>query len=85
MKLIRSKRDLIESIMVGCILRGQKSGQFGKGGDPKMLAYGILAMCYWSIVWFRSDRGGWSIDDVAKQFTSLALSGLSEPRPDRAL
>jgi AcrR family transcriptional regulator len=79
--LIRSKRDLIESMMVGCILRGQKSAQFGRNGDPKMLAYGILGMCYWSIVWFRSDRGGWSIEDIAAQFASLALVGLREGVP----
>jgi AcrR family transcriptional regulator len=79
--LIRSKRDLIESMMVGCILRGRKSAQFSRNGDPKMLAYGILGMCYWSIVWFRPDRGGWSIEEIAAQFAALALVGLREDAP----
>jgi hypothetical protein len=74
--LIRSKRDRIESMIVGCISRGRKSGQFNLDGDPFLLAYGILGMCYWSNVWFRSDRGGWSIDDIAEQFSKLALQGL---------
>lgn len=83
--VIRSKRDLIESMMVGCIVRGQKSGRFDKSGDPTMLAYGILGMCYWSIVWFRSDRGGWSINDIGKQFTSLALVGLNHGTSEKDL
>jgi AcrR family transcriptional regulator len=79
--LIRSKRDRIESMIVGCIARGQKSSQFRLEGDPALLAYGVLGMCYWSNVWFRSDRGGWSIDDIAAHFASLALSGLIHREP----
>ncbi len=77
--LIRSKRDRIESMIVGCITRGQKSGQFRSRGDPMLLAYGILGMCYWSNIWFRPDRGGWSLEDVGAEFARLALDGLMGP------
>lgn len=73
---IRSKRDLIESMIAGCISRAQKAGDFKLDRDPTLLTYGVLGMCYWSNFWFRSDRGGWSIDDVAACFSSLALVGL---------
>jgi len=80
--LIRSKRDRVESMMVGCIARGQKSGQFKSTGDPVLAAYGILGMSYWTLVWFRSDRGGWSVEEIAEQFATLALQGLVQPALD---
>lgn len=74
---IRRKRDRLESLVAGCIARGQESGELALEGDPLLLTYGVLGMCYWSNFWFRGGRGGWSLEDVASSFSSLALQGLS--------
>jgi AcrR family transcriptional regulator len=75
-RLIRSKRDQIEALITQAVQRGQDAGEFAGDLDPKLAAYGVLGMCYWSSVWFRSERRGWKVGDIADAFVSLALRGL---------
>lgn len=72
---IRAKRREIEDFFVRVIDNGRSLGDFTVSGDPRLAAYGILGMCYWSYVWYRPS-GSWSVDTVSGQFTELALSGL---------
>lgn len=72
---IRAKRDTIEKMVIDVINRGQETGEFIPSRDPRLLAYGILGMCYWSNAWFRPD-GGWSVEQIADQFATIALNGL---------
>ncbi|GAA4550784.1 TetR/AcrR family transcriptional regulator [Pseudonocardia xishanensis] len=73
--VIRAKRNRIEAFVVECIERGRETGAFGPGDDPRLLAYGMLGMCYWSNVWFRRN-GSWSIDEVADVLSRMVLDGV---------
>jgi TetR/AcrR family transcriptional regulator, cholesterol catabolism regulator len=73
--VIRAKRDRIEQFVVECIERGATSGHFGGAGDPRLQAYGLLGMCYWSNAWYRAD-GSWTLDQMVDTFTGMALGGL---------
>jgi AcrR family transcriptional regulator len=74
--VIKAKRDRIEAFVVDAIVRGSALGVFTAPGDPRLLAYGLLGMCYWSNVWFRRD-GRWSFDEVVDRLADLALGGLN--------
>lgn len=74
--VIKAKRDRIEAFVVDAIVRGSALGAFTATGDPRLLAYGLLGMCYWSNVWFRRD-GRWGLDEVVDRLADLALDGLN--------
>jgi TetR/AcrR family transcriptional regulator, cholesterol catabolism regulator len=73
--VIRAKRDRIEAFVVDAVRRGQEVGDFRADGDARLLAYGLLGMCYWSERWLRRD-GQWSVQKVAESFAQVALDGL---------
>lgn len=73
--VVRAKRDRIEAYFVECVERGQNGGDFADRDDPRLLAYGLLGMCYWTNVWFRQD-GRWSLDQVVETLARMALDGL---------
>ena len=65
------------------ILReGIESGDFRAGLDIQVASYGLLGMLNWAYKWY-DPQGRLSVQEVAAQFTSLALAGLTanEPRP----
>jgi hypothetical protein len=74
--VIKAKRDRIEAFVVDAIVRGSALGAFTATGDPRLLAYGLLGMCYWSNVWFRRD-GRWGFDEIVDRLADLALDGLN--------
>ena len=41
-----------ERLWIALIAEGQDSGEFVPGGDPRMIAFGILGMCNWLARWY---------------------------------
>lgn len=63
------------------ILReGVKSGEFRPDLDVPVISYGLLGMLNWLYKWY-DPRGRLSVPEVAAQFSTLALSGLSSATP----
>jgi hypothetical protein len=59
------------------ILReGIESGEFRADLDIQVASYGLLGMLNWAYKWY-DPKGRLSIQEVAAQFTSLALAGLA--------
>jgi hypothetical protein len=71
----------------GCwqrILRdGVENGEFRAELDIQVTSYGLLGMLNWAYKWY-DPRGRLSVQQVAEQFTSLALAGLAADKPRRA-
>ena len=63
------------------ILReGVKSGEFRPDLDVKVVSYGLLGMLNWAYKWY--DPGGrLSFQEVAEQFSNMALAGLTTTAP----
>jgi AcrR family transcriptional regulator len=58
------------------ILReGVESGEFRPDLDIQVVSYGLLGMLNWLYKWY-DPQGRLSIQEVAEQFTALALAGL---------
>ena len=94
-RLYRQRLDLSPKQYEGHwqkILReGIKSGAFRPDLDVKVVSYGLLGMLNWAYKWY-DPQGRLSVQEVAEQFTSLALAGLaaapaapkrSRPQPAR--
>jgi len=59
------------------ILReGIRSGEFRPDLDVKVVSYGLLGMLNWAYKWY-DPKGRLNVQQVAEQFTSLALAGLA--------
>jgi TetR/AcrR family transcriptional regulator, cholesterol catabolism regulator len=67
----------IERKIAGALERvirdGMASGAF-RTGDPAVLAFGILGMCFWVYKWFRP-QGRANVNEVSRAFQALALDG----------
>ena len=63
---------------------GVATGEFRAGLDIQVACYGLLGMLNWLYKWY-DPEGRLSVQQVAEQFTALALSGLAagEPRSVR--
>ena len=62
------------------ILReGVESGEFRTDLDIQVASYGLLGMLNWLYKWY-DPQGRLSVQEVAAQFTSLALAGLAAER-----
>jgi hypothetical protein len=76
---VRASMDRIwkdyERMWTGLIAEGQAAGVFRQGGDPKMLAFGILGMCNWLARWY-DPEGGTSIDDLVDSYADMVGHGL---------
>jgi AcrR family transcriptional regulator len=58
------------------ILReGVENGEFRSDFDIQVTSYGLLGMLNWSCEWY-DPQGRLSIQEVAEEFTALALAGL---------
>jgi AcrR family transcriptional regulator len=59
------------------ILReGVENGEFRPDLDIQVISYGLLGMLNWLYKWY-DPQGRLSVQEVAEQFTSLALAGLA--------
>lgn len=71
----------------GCwqqILRdGVENGEFRAELDIQVTSYGLLGMLNWAYKWY-DPQGRLSVQQVAEQFTSLALAGLAADKSRRA-
>jgi len=66
------------------ILRqGVENGEFRSDLDIQVTSYGLLGMLNWLYKWY-DPQGRLKVQEVAKQFTSLALAGLVADRPNRS-
>ena len=67
----------IERKIAGALERVIRDGMAGgvfRSGDPAVLAFGILGMCFWVYKWFRP-QGRANVDEVSRAFQALALDG----------
>ena len=55
---------------------GVETGEFRAELDIQVASYGLLGMLNWLYKWY-DPQGRLSVQEVAKQFTSLALAGLA--------
>src|SRR5262249_56139656 len=63
------------------ILReGVENGEFRPDLDIQVASYGLLGMLNWSYKWY-DPQGRLSVHEVAEQFGSLALAGLTAEKP----
>jgi AcrR family transcriptional regulator len=60
------------------IREGVETGEFRAELDIQVASYGLLGMLNWSYKWY-DPQGRLSVQEVAEQFTSLALAGLAAP------
>ena len=56
------------------------SGEFRRDLDIRVASYGLLGMLNWLYKWY-DPQGRLSVQEVAAQFTSLALAGLAADKP----
>src|SRR5262245_27296021 len=64
------------------ILReGVKSGEFRPDLDVQVVSYGVLGMLNWLYKWY-DPRGRLGVREVAEQFSTLALAGLTATPPN---
>src|SRR5271165_5423048 len=59
---------------------GVASGEFRSDIDIPVTSYGLLGMLNWSYKWY-DPQGRLSVQEVAEQFTALALAGLAPDQP----
>ena len=63
------------------ILRdGIENGEFRPDLDIQVASYGLLGMLNWLYKWY-DPQGRLSVQEVAEQFTTLALAGLAANKP----
>lgn len=65
-----------EQLWVDLIAEGQGAGEFDRGQDAKMAAFGILGMCNWASSWYRPG-GDTPIDRLIESFTAIAMGGIA--------
>src|SRR3984957_12839388 len=58
------------------IREGVETGEFRAELDIQVASYGLLGMLNWLYKWY-DPQGRLSVQEVAEQFTSLALAGLA--------
>ena len=59
---------------------GVENGEFRSDFDIQVTSYGLLGMLNWSCEWY-DPQGRLSIQEVAEEFTALALGGLAANDP----
>jgi TetR/AcrR family transcriptional regulator, cholesterol catabolism regulator len=72
---ILSERDRYDRVVRDLIRAGQEEGVIDPDVDPKLAAMAIFGMLNWISTWWRPD-GPSTPEQVADEFTDLALSGL---------
>jgi AcrR family transcriptional regulator len=77
------KRDKVEAAFAGMIRDGVKAGVFRKDIDPRIATFGLVGMCAWAYQWLNVG-GPLSVDEVARQFSEMVLSGMCRPEARQA-
>jgi len=72
---IHLERDRYDRVLRDLIRSGQQEGVIDPDVDPKLAAMAIFGMLNWISTWWRPD-GPSTPEQVASEFTDLALSGL---------
>lgn len=72
---VLAKRDEFERCVVEIIERGVKAGIFKDLGSPRLLAFGIIGMCSWSLNWL-DPEGALTPRQIGELFAELVVSGL---------
>jgi AcrR family transcriptional regulator len=72
---IHAERDRYDHVLRDLIRTGQEEGVIDRDVDPKLAAMAIFGMLNWISTWWRPD-GPSTPEQVASEFTDLALSGL---------
>ena len=67
--------QLYERSVVEVIEEGMADGSFRRGGDPKVIMYGLLGALNWTHRWM-NPRGRLSAQEIADNFAALFLEGL---------
>jgi AcrR family transcriptional regulator len=62
------------------IREGVESGEFRPDLDIQVTSYGLLGMLNWLYKWYNPE-GRLTVQEVAEQFTSLALAGVAADEP----
>src|SRR6266567_907463 len=62
---------------------GVDEGEFRPDLDIQVASYGLLGMLNWSYKWY-DPQGRLSVQEVAAEFTSLALAGIAADKPRAA-
>lgn len=84
----REAADIVENAdeygdgFAAIIQEGIDDGTFRADLDPKVCTMAILGMFNWTHRWYRPD-GPLSLEEIARQFTELALAGLRAPEAPR--
>jgi AcrR family transcriptional regulator len=65
------------------LLEGVENGEFRSDFDIQVTSYGLLGMLNWSCEWY-DPQGRLSIQEVAEEFTALALASLAANDPPAA-
>jgi AcrR family transcriptional regulator len=72
---VTRQRDLVEAAFTGMIQDGVASGAFRSDVDARIITFGLVGMCAWAYQWLNAG-GPLSVDEVARQFSAMALEGL---------
>lgn len=73
---ILDERDRYDRVVRDLIRSGQEEGVIDPEVDPKLAAMAIFGMLNWVATWWRPD-GPSTPEEVADEFTDLALAGLA--------
>jgi AcrR family transcriptional regulator len=76
---VHSRRDSFEAQVEAIIQRGIDSGDFEPTLNVRVALFGIVGMSAWVYQWYRPE-GPLSVDNIADELASLALSGLARRR-----
>lgn len=69
---------IYETTWTKIIADGQRSGEFARHGDAKMIAFAILGMCNWLARWY-DPRKSISVDELIQTYFDLISQGLVTP------
>lgn len=73
---VKIKRDEMEGVFLGVVLRGQEAGLIRADLVPQVVSLGVIGMCAWAYQWY-SPRGKLSAREVADTFAAMVWEGVS--------
>lgn len=73
-KMYTGKRDRFESHIRSVLREGIRKGVFRRG-DVKLMAFGILGMLNWMVIWYNPE-GKWGANKIKREFLRMIFSGI---------
>jgi AcrR family transcriptional regulator len=73
-RMYTEKRDRFESHIRNVLREGMRKGVFRKG-DTKLMAFGILGMLNWMVIWY-NPGGKWGAKKIKKELLQMIFSGI---------